>query len=340
MTAILENIRALGPGVLICWILLIFCTIQKPQRYFNCVLLMIACFLTLFFITGLFGSEMGAALITAFLLIMLIIFLVPAMLIVNGIHLIRKESFSFAHLLSLLLGVFIGIGEIATVIYVFGISNWIGIREISKWPLAISLTAIYFSCIILSFVMYSVFIQIIPHRQKFDYIIIHGCGLSNGEKVTKLLANRIDTAISTYNRCSKKPMIIASGGQGDDEKLSEAQAISDYLTAHGIPEEHILLEDKSATTMENLAFSQRIIDSRGGGKRVALVSSNYHIYRCLTYARKLGMKCCGIGAPVALYYWPTALLREFVAVFRQKKFIIWTLLGYFIIMYPLLRVTL
>ena len=333
MTAILENIKALGPGVIICWILLIFCTLQKPQRYFNCILLMITCFLTLFFIAGLFGSEMGTALITAFLLIMLIIFLVPAMLIVNGIHLIRKESFSFAHLLSLLLGLFIGIGEIATVLYLFGIS----FREIPKLPLAISLTAIYFSCIILSFVMYSVFIQIIPHRQKFDYVIVHGCGLSNGEKVTKLLANRIDTAISTYNRCEKKPMLIASGGQGDDEKLSEAQAISNYLTAHGLPEDHILLEDKSATTMENLAFSQRIIDSRDGGKRIALVSSNYHIYRCLTYAKELGMKCCGIGAPVALYYWPTALLREFVAVFKQKKFIIWTLLGYFIIMYPLLH---
>ncbi len=336
MTTILENIKALGPWVLACWILLIFCTLRKPQRYFNCILLMITCFFTLFFIAGLFGTAMDTALLVLFLLIMLIIFLVPAMLIINGIHLIRMESFSFAHLLSLLLGVFVGIGEIATVVYVVNISKWAGIRDIPSWPLAVSLTAFYFSCIILSFVMYSVFIQIIPHRQKFDYIIVHGCGLSNGEKVTKLLANRIDTAISTYNRCDKKPIIIASGGQGDDEKLSEAEAISRYLTDHGIPEDHILLEDKSTTTMENLSFSQRIIDSRGGSKTIALVSSNYHIYRCLTYASKLGMKCCGIGAPVALYYWPTALLREFVAVFKQKKYIIWTLLGYLIIMLPLL----
>ena len=88
------------------------------------------------------------------------------------------------------------------------------------------------------------------------------------------------------------------------------------------------MEDQSRTTMENLKYSQKLMEARGGGKKVALVSNNYHIYRCLTYAKSLHMRCVGVGAGVALYFWPTALIREFVAVFRQKKFMFWSLVGY------------
>lgn len=83
--------------------------------------------------------------------------------------------------------------------------------------------------------------------------------------------------------------------------------------------------------MENLQNSMDIIYSRGGSHRVALVTSNYHVYRCLLYAKKIKLKCTGIGAPVAWYYWPSAVIREFVAVFTTKKFMIWTILGYILI---------
>ena len=131
-------------------------------------------------------------------------------------------------------------------------------------------------------------------------------------------------------------MLIPSGGRGDDEKLSEAQAMKNYLLEHGIPEENILMEDRSATTRENLRFSKSIIDSREGTKKTALVSSNYHVYRCLRYAREEGLKCTGIGADVALYYWPSALIREFIAIFLSKKFILWALVGYLIFIAPVL----
>ena len=112
--------------------------------------------------------------------------------------------------------------------------------------------------------------------------------------------------------------------------------MKDYLLTRGIPEEHIVPEDASATTEENLINSKAIIDARDGRKKTALVSSNYHIYRCLRLARKLRLKCTGIGAKVALYYWPSALIREFLAVFLTKGFLIWSLLGYLLFVSPVL----
>jgi uncharacterized SAM-binding protein YcdF (DUF218 family) len=336
MEQIIENMHELGPVFAAVWIVTVFCVIQRPQRYANSFLLMFALLVTMLFVSGLFGRYRETFLVGCFLLVMLMLFMVPLMLIVNGIQMIRKEAVSPAHLLSLLLGIVVGIGEIGAVIYVFHLSYGLENYDIGLWVLLLVMTVFYFSFLVLSFVVYSVFIQIMPHRMNFDYVIIHGCGLAGGERMTKLLSNRVDKAIEIYNKCKVKPMLIPSGGRGDDEKLSEAQAMKNYLLEHDIPEENFLMEDRSATTRENLRFSKSIIDSREGTKKTALVSSNYHVYRCLRYAREEGLKCTGIGADVALYYWPSALIREFIAILLTKKFILWALIGYLIFIMPVL----
>ena len=91
------------------------------------------------------------------------------------------------------------------------------------------------------------------------------------------------------------------------------------MIENGIPADHILAEDRSTTTFENLANSKKIIEARGGHRYTALVTSNYHVYRALRYCKKVGLQCIGIGSHVALYYWPSALIREYVAVHAEKK---------------------
>ena len=328
MQIILSNMRELLPFLVIPWLVFLFSTLRNPSRYRNSIFLMIALFFTLFYFAGMFGDYMGVVLLILFLFFMALMFLVPLILFVNGIIMVKKEGISFAHLLSLLLGLVIGGGEIAGVVMVLGSAEYGFFAKIDKYGFFLAMTVFYFSCLLLNFVVYSVFIQLLPHRYNFNYIIIHGCGLSGGERVTKLLAGRIEKAMKVYHKCKEKPYLIPSGGKGGDEKISEAKAIADYMIERGIPKEHILLEDGSATTMENLINSKKIIDARPGKKKTALVSTNYHIYRCLTYAKRIGMSCVGIGSGVALYFWPTALIREFVAVFKQKRFIIWSLIGY------------
>ena len=336
MNEILENIQILGPMFAFFWALTIAFVLLRPQSYLNSFLLMASLFFTMLFLSGLFpGSGQAFFLLACFLLVMLAISLVPLLLILNGIQMIRRESLSPAHVLSLALGVFVGIGEIATVIYVLSLSGFIRLEGAHLWFMLLSFSVFYFSFLVLSFVVYTVFIQIMPHRMNFNYVIIHGCGLADGRRLTRLLSDRVDKAVEIYRKCSVKPVIIPSGGRGADEQLSEAQAMKDYLLSRGIPEEHIIPEDRSATTRENLLNSKAIIDAGAGGKKTALVSSSYHIYRCLRLAREVGLKCTGIGARVAFYYWPSALIREFIAVFAAKKAIIWSLIGYLLFISPI-----
>ena len=333
----IDNIQTIGPVFAGVWILTVLMTLVRPQRYLNSFLLMLSLAVTVVFAAGFFSPDARTYFLMAcFLLAALSLFLVPVLLIINGVQMIRKESVCPAHLLSLGLGIVGAAGEIATVVYVLGLADAVDLGKWNRWVLLLSMTVFYFSFLVLCFVLYSVFMQVMPHRMNFNYVVIHGCGLSGGEKMTRLLSNRVDKAIEIYEKCAEKPFLIPSGGQGSDEKISEAQAMKAYLVSHGIPEAHILPEDRSATTKENLLNSKEIIDGRQGGRKTALVSSNYHIYRCLLLAREAGLKCTGIGADVALYYWPSALIREFIAVFVSKKFFPWAMAGYLLFIIPVL----
>lgn len=111
-----------------------------------------------------------------------------------------------------------------------------------------------------------------------------------------------------------------------------------YLLEKGIPADHILMEDQSTTTMENIRNSKAIIDAREGRKYTALVTSNYHVYRAMRYARAAQLKAVGIGSRTASYYFPSALIREFIAVHREKKHLIIYLLGYLLMLVPVLLI--
>lgn len=94
--------------------------------------------------------------------------------------------------------------------------------------------------------------------------------------------------------------------------------MSRYLTARGVPQDSILLEDHSTTTLENLLFAKHLLDAQGlGTYRCAFVTSDYHVFRTALYASKVGLKGDGIGSKTTGYYFPTAFIREFIAITKE-----------------------
>lgn len=83
-------------------------------------------------------------------------------------------------------------------------------------------------------------------------------------------------------------VIIASGGQGPDEPMSEAQCIREELIKRGVDADRILVEDKSTSTMENIRFSMALMDNPDAP--TGLITNNYHVYRATRIARKAGLK--------------------------------------------------
>lgn len=330
-------------AVIFFWTLLIISFIIDRSRYRNCYLLFLALTSTVFALTFLAGEHQKTVLVVMMTVIIAALLIVPIFLICNGVVMLRREGRSLANLLSLFFGIIIALGEIATLVAVlipaFGGRDWItesSLRRISRISVVLSVTVIYISMCFLVFMIYCVFLQIIPRKRDFDYVIIHGAGLLDGDRVSKLLADRLDKAIEVYQKDPTPPIMIPSGGKGSDEKISEAEAMARYLIDKGIPPEKIIKEDQSLTTFENIKFSKRIIDGREGSKYTVLVTSNYHVYRALRYCRKNKLKCTGVGSHVAFYYWPSALIREFIAVHSEKKHLITFIIGWVLCMIPLI----
>jgi len=212
--------------------------------------------------------------------------------------------------------------------------------EASPVIVIIIISMFYASASLVMFVLYCLFLMIVPRKSDFDYVIIHGAGLIDGEIVSKLLSDRIDKAIDVYNKDPSPTILVPSGGQGPDEKVSEAEAMSVYMKEHGVPEKDILPEDQSGTTYENLKNSKALIERHSGRKYTALVTSNYHVYRALRYCRQMGFKCTGIGSHVALYYWPSAVIREYLAIHAEKKHLFYFIAGWLLCILPIVAIAL
>ena len=319
-------------ATIIVWGIFIYAFHRDRSRYRNCLILFVALIMSA---EGLLLLADSRIFTMVLVFVFFALLLVPLFLIWNGVITIRKEGVSLTHLLSLALGLIVGFGEVATlVLYFRKLANYSSDKQpligfnINTLMLIISVSVIYLSISFLMFMIYSIFLMLIPHKRDFDYVIIHGAGLSGGERLTKLLADRVDKAMLIYRKDPTPPYLIPSGGRGDDEKISEAEAMKRYMIEKGIPEDHILAEDRSATTFENIANSKKIIEERGGRHYTALVTSNYHVYRALRYCKKVGLQCTGIGSHVAFYYWPSALIREYIAVHAEKKHAVMLVVGW------------
>lgn len=180
--------------------------------------------------------------------------------------------------------------------------------------------------IILIILLTSIFFAVYGRKDnvtfKEDAVIVLGKGL-DGDKVPVNLAKRLDKAIEYYKK-NPSVIIIVSGGKGSKDKLTEAQAMYDYLISKNIPDEKIIKEDKSTITYENFAFSSEILKEKlGENYSVAFISNYFHIWRAERHAKELGLNVTHLGSKIKWYTVPANYLREFITfvallVFKKK----------------------
>lgn len=150
-------------------------------------------------------------------------------------------------------------------------------------------------------------------------VIVLGCKV-NGTEASTTLADRLDTAVE-YLREYPHSMCIVTGGKGNDEHISEAQCMEEYLVASGIEKSRIIKEEQAKNTRQNLLYSKEIIEKEGLNPRAVIVTSNYHQYRAGLIARRLGMETYAYSAPVNLFILPPLYIRELLSIVNQLVFV-------------------
>ena len=241
--------------------------------------------------------------------------------IIGNFILIKKEGFNPYRMLGLVLGFLALLGLFGSQSLYYIISSFlIGNDMLAlKYSLDICIngTLSYFYTLIIATLYCN--IRAGNHIPKYDkdFIIILGSKIKKDGSLTPLLKGRVEKAIDfsnkQYNLTKKKIIYIPSGGKGNDEIISEAEAIKKYLIEKGIKENQIIIENKSTSTIENMKYSKKIIDNTKKDAKVCFSTTNYHVFRSGVIANEQGIDCEGIGCKTEWYFYNNALIREFVA---------------------------
>ena len=234
----------------------------------------------------------------------IVIFLLGTLLLANGILLFRVSDFTIGFAAQWGVAIFV---MLYAVIF----------NRISRKLHIATVISCLFPVVLVTFLF------IYGNSSNVDYtedvVIVLGAGVI-GDRVTRPLASRLDTALYYWRR-NPDAYIIVCGGLGNLATITEAEAMARYLAARGVPRERILQEELSTSTYENLIFAKEILNEHfPEGFRAVLVTNDFHIYRSVRTARRAGIDVNRIGAYTTWYSWPVNYMREMLAVLHMWVF--------------------
>lgn len=150
-------------------------------------------------------------------------------------------------------------------------------------------------------------------------LLLFGKRLDAGTVDTDYIARL--SRVLTLVREQPYALLLLGGHTGAG--LSEAAAALQWLQEHGLPAAaDVRCEDTSTDTLENLRNARDLLGPNTA-ERVALVSSRYHLPRCLMLARSLGLDAEIVAAESRLR-WSAGLL---VRLALEASYCLWLSVG-------------
>lgn len=120
-----------------------------------------------------------------------------------------------------------------------------------------------------------------------DAIVVLGAAQYNG-RPSPVYAARLDHAAALY-RAGDATHIITIGGKQVGDEVTEGEAGRRYLAGTGIPGAALVGVGTGVDTLISLRAADQVMD-RHGWTSVIIVSDPWHVARCRTIARDLGLR--------------------------------------------------
>ena len=123
-----------------------------------------------------------------------------------------------------------------------------------------------------------------------DCILVLGCGIRDDGTPSLMLRDRLETGAALYE-AGAAPKLLMSGDHGRKD-YDEVNLMKDYAMEKGIPSEDIFMDHAGFSTYDSMVRARDIFCA----KTVVIVSQEYHLYRALYLAEKLGLEAYGVPA--------------------------------------------
>ena len=278
-------------------------------------------------INELYNNTLNSFSYFAYFVLPLIIVLAIYSVITN-IWLIMKEGFKLHNLLGIMFGIIILLGAIVSqnIFIIMKNIKLVNSQIYIKKFVDIGLNSVlcYFYCLTIATLYCN--IMAARHKPDFDkdFVIVLGSKIRADGSLTPILKARVDKAIEFAKKqkeeADRNIIFVPSGGKGQDEIISEAEAMKNYLIENGIKQENIIVENMSTNTTQNMRFSKEKIDEKNKDGNIIFSTTNYHVFRSGIIANNEGIDCEGIGSKTKWYFYTNALIREFAAnLYTQRK---------------------
>ena len=144
-----------------------------------------------------------------------------------------------------------------------------------------------------------------------DCIIILGCQVKDDGSLSHMLRDRLMRGLEVYET-GAAPKLLMSGDHGREE-YDEVGAMKNYAIENGVPSENVFMDHAGFSTYETMYRAKEIFKA----EKVIIVTQEYHLYRALYIAERLGMETYGVSADLNRYAGQS--MRDFREVLARCK---------------------
>ena len=128
-----------------------------------------------------------------------------------------------------------------------------------------------------------------------DCIIVLGCLVKDNGNPSDMLADRLERGIDLYKQGASSK-IIMSGDHGT-EGYDEVNAMKQVAVDAGVPSSDVFMDHAGFSTYESIYRAKEIFEA----DKIIIVTQEYHLYRALYIAEKLGIEAYGVNADYRTY---------------------------------------
>ena len=128
-----------------------------------------------------------------------------------------------------------------------------------------------------------------------DCIIVLGCSVRPDGVPSDMLRDRLTVGVDLY-KGGASPKMIMSGDHGRED-YDEVNVMKRFAKDAGVPSEDVFMDHAGFSTYETVYRAKEVFCA----KKVIIVTQEYHLYRALYIAEKLGLEAYGVSADLHTY---------------------------------------
>ena len=145
----------------------------------------------------------------------------------------------------------------------------------------------------------------------YDAIVVLGAGVRADGTPSHMLEDRLRAAVALYRAGVSQTVVLSGDNSG--EAYDEVSAMVKYCLEEGIPAEDIVRDDIGFSTYETMYNAVASM----GYRNIIVVTQEYHLYRALYIAEKMGANANGFSADYRSY--SGQMIRDVREYFARVK---------------------